>query len=150
MSPRAEWMKQQFFDREKEREHCGSVTWAFVIACTEVNTSIVGLGPCLSEPVPRKVAIRLCVTPLSPWQRPVEGEENAIIVYQLNQRRVLPGFAHCQDRMWEGLRWPGLVSPGQGGRNLIQGLAWVTPPNLFFFAALGSSDANREASVLKV
>lgn len=79
----------------------------------------------------------------------MEGEENAIIVYQLNQRRALPGFAHCQGRVWEGLRWPGLVSPGQGGRNLIQGLAGVTPPTLPF-AALGSSDADRRASVLGV
>lgn len=29
-------------------------------------------------------------------------EKNAIIVVQLNQRRVLPGFTHCQGRMWEG------------------------------------------------
>ncbi|KAE8283131.1 Extracellular serine/threonine protein kinase FAM20C [Larimichthys crocea] len=51
--------------------------------------------------------------------------------------------------MWEGLRWPGLVSPGQGDRNLIQGLAWVTPP-IVLFAALGSRDADRRASVLEL
>lgn len=43
-----------------------------------------------------------------------EGEENAIIVYQLNQMRVILGFAHCQSRMLEGLPRPGLVSLGQG------------------------------------
>lgn len=49
MSPQAEWMKQQSFDGEKERTHCGHVTQAFVIPCTEVNTAIVGQArACLS------------------------------------------------------------------------------------------------------
>lgn len=59
------------------------------------------------------------------------GEENAIIVYQLNRRRArgaLSRFPHCHDRMWEGPPWPGLVSRGWGGRNLIQGFAWGAPP----------------------
>lgn len=90
----AEWMKQQFLDIEKEREHCGPVTRAFVIARTEANTFIVGqAGACPS--LSHAMWQLGCVTPLSPWQRPVEGEENAIIVYQLNQSRFRPGFAHC-------------------------------------------------------
>lgn len=85
MSHRAEWMKQQFFNREKERQHCSSVTWAFCDSYIEGNTSIVVPScACLSL---FKVAIKLCMAPLSFWQRPGEREENAIIVYQLNQRR---------------------------------------------------------------
>lgn len=61
---------------------------------------------------------------------------------QLKQRTVLPVFAHCQGRMWEGLRWPGLVSPG----HLIQGLACRVTPHPPFC----SSDANRRASVQEV
>ena len=78
-------MKQEFFNREKERQHCSSVTWAFSDSYIEVNTSIV--GPSCASLSLFKVAIKLCMAPLSLWQRPGEREENAIIVYQLNQRR---------------------------------------------------------------
>lgn len=74
MSLQGEWMKQQFFNRQKEREHCGSVTRAFVIACTEVNTSIVGQAhACLSLSHSRWQLG--CVTPLSPWWRQMGGGE---------------------------------------------------------------------------
>lgn len=62
----------------------------------------------------------------------VGGRENALIVLQLDRRRFSLGFAHCRGRMWEELRWPGLVSLGPaGGGNLIRGLSpgQASPPS---------------------
>lgn len=79
------------------------------------------------------------------------GERNHCLSIILEEgRRVLPAFAHCQSRKWDGLQ-PGLVSPR--GRNLIQGFPGLPPPfspSYLPFCSFGSGDANRGVSVLKV
>lgn len=41
------------------------------------------------------------------------GGENALIVFQLNQRRFCLPLPHCRGRKWEEPWLPGLVSPGR-------------------------------------
>lgn len=98
------------------------------------------------------MAIRVCVTPLFPWQSPVEWEENVIIVCQSKRRSALPGFAHCQGRMWEGPRQPGLISAGQGEQepDPVACPGHPFPISTHLLAAPGGSDANRRTSVLEV